>query len=120
VLVGGVVEDEIKHNLDAGPVGLFDEAIEVFHRTEFGVDAAVVGDVVAEVDIGRGVDGGEPERVDAEISEVAEFFGDAVQVADAAGGGVVEGARVDLIDDAVAPPERLLLHGIPPVFSMIV
>ena len=120
MLVGGVVEDEIEHDVDAGFVGLFDEAAEVLHGAKLGVDAAVVGDVVAEVDIGRGVDGGEPERVDAEIGEVAELFGDAVQVADAAGSGIVEGARVDLVDDAVAPPERLLLHGIPPVFSMIV
>ena len=75
-------------------------------RAEVGVDGAVVGDVVAPVGVGRGHDRVEPDAVDAEPLEVVERVDDPAQVADAVAVGVRERARVDLVEDAVAPPRR--------------
>ena len=49
-----------------------EQAVEVGEGAVLGVDGGVVGDVVAEVDLGRGVHGGEPDGVDAEGLEVVE------------------------------------------------
>ena len=73
-------------------------------RAEGGLDVAVVGDVVAGVGHRRGVAGVEPDRVDAEVGQVAESVADAVQVADPVAVAVGEAAHVDLVGDGVAPP----------------
>ena len=59
---------------------------------------------VAEVGERRGVDRREPEGVDAEPGEVVEPRGDPAQVADAVAVRVLEGTRVNLVDDRVPPP----------------
>ena len=64
----------------------------------------VVGDVVAEVDLRRGIEGREPDGVDAQVLQVVEPLGDAVQVADAVAVRVLKAARVNLVDDGVLPP----------------
>jgi hypothetical protein len=48
----------------------------------------------------------EPDRVDAEIGDIAELGGDTRQVADAVTVAVEEAQRIDLIDDSAAPPGR--------------
>ena len=104
VLVGGVVGDEVEEHLQAAAVGFVDEAVEVGEGAEERVDVGVVGDVVAEVGHRGGEDGGEPDGVDAEPLEVVEALDDAGEVADAVAVGVLEGAGVDLVDDAALPP----------------
>src|SRR5258706_3093727 len=47
----------------------------------------------------------EPEPVHAEGGDVVQVRGDAVQVSDAVTVGVREGPDVQLVDDAVTPPE---------------
>ena len=79
-------------------------AVEVGHGAELGHDFAVVADVIAVVRIGRVEVGAEPDDVDAEVLEVIEAAGDAVEVADAVAVRVLEGARVDLVDDCFFPP----------------
>ena len=48
-----------------------DQRVEVGQRAEQRVDVAVVGDVVAAVGHRRGVERREPDRVDAEVAQVA-------------------------------------------------
>ncbi len=43
-------------------------------------------------------------RIDTELFEVVEPLGDAVQIADAVTVGILEAARVDLVDHRVLPP----------------
>ena len=90
VLVGGVVDDVVHDDADAALLGLGDHAVEVGHGAVFGIDGGVVGDVVAVVDAGRGIHGRDPDGVDAEVVEVVEARGDAVDVADAVAVGVLE------------------------------
>ncbi len=104
MLVGGVVGDHVEDDADVALFGLGDQAVEVGEGSVLGIDVAVVGDVVAEVDLGGGVHGGEPDGVDAEVLQVVEPLGDAVEVADAVTVGVLEAAGVDLVDDGVLPP----------------
>ena len=68
------------------------------------VDLAVVGHVVAGVGHRRGVPRVEPDRVDAQVGQVAEVRADAGQVADAVAVAVGETARVDLVDGGGPPP----------------
>ena len=111
VLVGGVVEDHVEDDADVALLGFGDEAVEVGEGAVLGVDVFVVGDVVAEVDLRRGVHGRDPDGVDAEGLEVVEALGDAVEVADAVAVGVLEGAGVDLVDDGVVLPSGVVGWG---------
>ena len=104
MLVGGVVGDEVEDDSEVAGVGLMEEFVEIGEGAEDGVDGGVVGDVVAEVGHGRGVEGADPEGVDAEGDEVVEAGGDAGEIADAVGVCVLKTAGVDLVDDSGLPP----------------
>ena len=110
VLIGGVVDDQVHHELDVVLVRGFEQLIEVFHGAELGHDGTVVGDVVAVVIVRGGVDGGEPQHLNAQLGEVRDLLGDTGQVADAVAVGVVEGAGVDLVDNGFLPPLGLGRH----------
>ena len=99
-----MVEHHVEEDADVVRFGGGEEAIEVGEGAVLGVDGGVVGDVVAEVDLRGRIHGGDPDGVDAEGLEVVEARGDAVEVADAVAVGVLEAARVDLVDDGVLPP----------------
>ena len=104
MLVGGVVGDHVDDHADAGLVEVGDEGIEVLRGPVLGCQVEVVGDVVAGVDLGRGVERREPHGVDAERGQVIDVLPDPPDVADPVAVGVGEGTRVDLVDDRVAPP----------------
>ena len=83
------------------------QRVEVGHRAEVLHDGAVVGDVVAVVVVGRLVDRGEPDDIDAELLEIRDAARDARQVADAVAVRILETARINLIDDGLFPPGLL-------------
>jgi len=104
-----VVQDEVEDDPDATRMAAVNEPLEVLQRSEPRVDPDVVGDVVAEVEIGRRVDRREPDRVDPEgarraVVQVIEVVLDARQVAEPVAGDVGEAAGIDLIDDPGTPP----------------
>ena len=108
MLVGCVVGDEVDDEahvplLDAGEHG-----VEVSHRTEVAHDGAIVADVVAVVGVGGGEVWREPNDVDAKLLKVIEVLGDAFQVANSIAVGVLERARIDLVDDGFFPPFGLV------------
>ena len=106
MLVGRVVGDDVDRHLDPALVRVGDELVEVGERAEERVDVRVVGDVVAVVDLRRGVEGRQPERVDAELLQVGQPGADALQVADAVPVRVLEAADVDLVEGGAPPPRR--------------
>ena len=67
VLVGGVVGHDVHDHFDAGLVRGLGHRVEVVHGAQSRVDVAVVDHVVAAVRQIRGVERGEPDRVDAEF-----------------------------------------------------
>ena len=104
VLVRRVVRDEVEQQPQPALVRGGDQRVGVGERAEHRLDVGVVGDVVAEVLHRRAVDRRQPGGVDAEPGQVVEARGDPAQVADPVAVGVGERARIDVVDDAPAPP----------------
>ncbi len=82
---------------------------------EVRVDVSVVRDVVAPVQIRGGVDGRQPDAIDAEPSQVVEMLDDPSEVADPVAVRVREGPNVDLVQDPVAPPSGIVVRHEPSI-----
>src|SRR5579871_3649649 len=87
------------------------EVAEVGARAVMRMDVVVARDVVAVVLERRGVEGQQPDRVDAEVLDVVELRGEALKVADAVVVRVEERLDVQLVDDDVLVPEGQALLG---------
>src|SRR5581483_9581440 len=98
VCVGGVVDDEVDQDADAAALGLVHELDEVARRAEARVDGVEVGDVVAVVAAGRGLERREPDRVDPEALDVVEAAGEAFEVAAAVAVRIHERLDVEAVD----------------------
>ncbi len=107
MVTGGVVGHPVEQEAHSSVVKTGEQVVEVGVGPEHRVDAAVVGDVVAEVAHRRGEDRRQPQRVDTEIGQVVELAGDAGEVADAVAVRIGERPRIDLVDDGVAPPRSV-------------
>ena len=105
MLVGGVVDDEVDDDADAALLAAMGELDEVAERAVARIDAVVVGDVVAVVAAGRGLERHQPDRGDAEPVQIVEPPQQALEIADAVAVGVHVGADGEAIDDAVLVPE---------------
>ena len=57
VVVGGVIGHEVENDLNLLPMRLAEQARKALNVSEDRVDAAVVGDVIAKIGHGRGIDG---------------------------------------------------------------
>ena len=104
VLVGAVVHHQIHHDGDAPLLALGDELVHVRHGAEPGVDAVIVGDIIALIGQGGAVDGGEPHDLHPQLLQVVQLGDDAPQIADAVAVGVAEALGVDLIGGFAVPP----------------
>jgi len=107
--IGRVVRHEIEDDLQPPRMRLCDERVEIRQRAEQRIDAAIVGNVVTEIGHGRGIDRRYPDGVDAEAVEIVEPPPNAREIADAVTVRILKRPRVDLIDDAALPPQRLVL-----------
>ena len=107
VPVRRVVRDEVEQHAGFPVPRRGDQRVEVLERSQLGVDGAVVGDVVAPVVVRRGERRVEPEPVDPQPLEVIEARHDAPQVADPVAVRVRERTRIDLVENAVAPPRAV-------------
>lgn len=105
VLVGGVVDDKLGDDPQATLFGFLDEALEILHRPEIGIDVAVVRDVVTVVAAGGRIERQQPQRGDAEILQIAELLRQSSEISDAIVIAVGKGLDVQLIDDGVLVPE---------------
>jgi hypothetical protein len=104
VLVGSVIEDHVEDDSDVVLAAFGDEVVHVREGAVLWVDGLVIGDVVAEVNLRRGVHGSDPYSVHAEVLKVVEARGDAVEIADTVAVGILVGTRIDLVHDGVLPP----------------
>ena len=107
MLVAGVIDHELGDDAQAALVGSVHEGPEILHGAVGGVDVAIVGDVVAVVPQGRGIERHQPDRRDAEVADVVELLRQPLEVADAVIRRVEEGLDVDLVDNGVAVPLRV-------------
>jgi hypothetical protein len=112
VLVGGVIDDQLRDYPDPPPMRLAQEEPEVGERPVGGMDVRVVRNIVPVVLQGRGVERKEPEGVDSEILQVVQLPGEPPEVSHAVSVAVVEGPHVELVDDRVLVPERIFIGNI--------
>src|SRR4029078_4495759 len=82
MLIGRGVRNEVENDLKAARMCLFDGAIEICKRSEDRIDAAIMGDVVAEVRHRRRIDRGDPERVDLQPLQIVEAAGETLEDCD--------------------------------------
>ena len=83
MLVGGVVDDQLGDDAQAPAVRFADELAKVRPRPVRRRDVVIIGDVVAVVLHRRRIERQQPHRVDAQIANVVELFGEPCDVADA-------------------------------------
>src|SRR2546425_12374415 len=102
--LAAVVRDDVEEHSDPAISGLSNQPVDVAQVTESRLDVAVVGDVVAEVGVGRNRDRAQPDGIDAEPLKVIEPADDTREIADAVTVRVLERPNIDLVDDAIAPP----------------
>ena len=118
VLIGCVREHLVDHDFQAQAVRVAHQFAKVIERAEERVDVAVIADVVTEVFHRTFEYRRQPHCVSTKRCDMGQALRDAGQIAHAVAVAVLEGARVDLVDDAAAPPIRCvsprcgrLIHG---------
>jgi hypothetical protein len=112
-----VVHHEVGDHPDAALVGGFDEVAHVVDGAVVRLDLEVVGDVVAAVAQRRLVERQQPDAVDAEPVQVVELLDQPAEVTRPVAVGVVERARMDLVEDRRLEPERVALEPVPGSFA---
>ena len=105
MLVGGVVGDQVDDHPQAAVVGGAHELDEVAQGAQPGIDPEVVADVVAVVEVGRGVERHQPQAGDAQAGQVVDLVGQAGEVAAAVAVAVHERLDVQAVEDRVLPPQ---------------
>src|SRR3546814_8537345 len=78
--------------------------VEIGKRPEHRVDVAVIGDVIAEIGHGRGIDGRKPDRIHAEIDQMIKPPRDAAQITDTVAIGILTRPGIYLVDATAFPP----------------
>ena len=111
VLVAGVVHHEVGHDADAPLVGLVHQLDHVGQDAVGRVDGEEVADVVPAVAQRRGVEGQQPDAVDAQPVQVVESLGQAPQVAAAVAARVGEAPQEDLVEHRSPVPLRIVEAG---------
>ena len=107
VLVAGVVHHEVGDDAYAAGVRLADELAEVLDGAEFRQHGGVVGDVVAAVTQGRGIEGRQPDAVDTEPLDVVELGDHPLEVAGPRAGRIREGPGEQFVEDGRLEPLRV-------------
>ena len=108
VLIGGVVDDQFGDHLEAEAVRLVQHVAKIVEGAELRVHVLIVGNVIAVILERRGIEGHQPDGVDAQVADVLQLGGQAFEVADAIVIGIEEGLDVDLIDDGIFIPKRVI------------
>jgi hypothetical protein len=109
-----MIGNEVQDHFEITGVRGRDETVGVGERAEERIDVAIVADVVTEIGHRRRVDRRKPNGVDPKFAEVGEVRDDARQIADAVAIRIGERSGIDLIHDAIAPPDAFRkVHRVP-------
>ena len=108
VLVGRMIDDQLRDHFQPRAMRFAEERAEVGTCPVHRMDVAVIGDVVTVVLERRRVEGQQPDRVHPQLADVVELRGEALEVTDAVVVRVEERLDVQLIDDRVLVPERIV------------
>ena len=73
MLIGSMVHDKIKNDMNISLSGLAGQVVEVRQRSVHGIDIFIVGNVIAEVDLGRRKARRYPDCVYAQVFQIIEL-----------------------------------------------
>ncbi len=111
VLIRGVIHHKIQNHSNVALLTFAHQVIEILHRSVHRINRLIVRHVVSEIHLRRRETRRDPDGVHAEILQVIQFRGDAVQVADPIVVAVRKTARVNLVKHRVLPPRvPLAIH----------
>src|SRR6516164_4115021 len=104
-----VVQNQVQNDAHAVPMRGIEQPVEICQRPIDRIDRGEVGDVIAEIDLGRWKERRQPEGVDLQrgggaIIQIIETNGDTRQVADSVAIRIGKAAWVDLVEDRRSPP----------------
>ena len=107
MFVRSVVHHQVQEDADISFLGLCQQPVEVFQRAILRRDVAIVGNVVAKINLRRGKAGRDPNGVDPQSVQIIELGSYAVDVAHAVVVAVREAARIYLVENGMLPPRML-------------
>ena len=104
MLVRGVVDYKIEN--DANPLRLRPglQMIKIVQSSIHRIDVLEVRDIVAKIDLRRGIERRDPNGVHTQAFQVVEFGRDPCQVAGAAIVAIGKAPRIEFVKDRVFPP----------------
>jgi hypothetical protein len=105
MLVGGVVDHELRDHANVSRVRRVEKCVTVVDRAVRRIDLLVGGDVVAVVLQGRRIEREQPDRVRAELLDIGQPFDEPAKIAVTIGVGIAVALDVELVDDRVLVPE---------------
>ncbi len=108
MLIGGVIDHELDHDLHVSVVSGIEEGFEVFNRPITGIDGHVVGNVVAIIPERGREEWQQPQAGHAEVLQIVELLHQPWKVTDAIVVAVHERPDVQFINDRVLIPEGIL------------
>jgi hypothetical protein len=108
MLIRGMVQDQFDDDPQVMLVRLAEEMPELTQRSVGRMNVGVVGDVVAVIPPGRGVEREQPERGNTQVLKVIELLGQSREIAHPVAVAVAEGTDMQLVDDGIFEPEGVL------------
>ena len=78
-------------------MGLVKDLLKLLQGSIVRMNVLLVADVVSVVSVGRGINGAEPDCVNAESFEVIKLVIDAIQIADAVAVSICKASDPDLV-----------------------
>ncbi|SBL41070.1 Uncharacterised protein [Klebsiella oxytoca] len=105
-----VVQHHIQHDTNSSRLRLSHQLVEIVQRAVGGVDSGIVGHIVAVIHLRRDIERRQPDSVNAKLLQIVEAGGDTAQIAGTGAGRILETLRIDLINNAVLPPEGKGIH----------
>src|SRR5262245_3147066 len=88
---------------------LLQKSPEVFQIAILRIDTGVVGDVVAIVLERRGIKWQQPDGIDSQVFQKIKLFGQTQKITEAVAIAVVKGTDVDLVENGVFVPLRIVI-----------
>src|SRR5579864_6126016 len=102
----------VQHHLDndsnVALVGGFEEELEIVQRSVFRMHRAVIRNVVSIVTKRGREERHQPDGVDAQLLQIVELLRQSAEISVAVAATVKKSANVDLVDDRVLIPKRVL------------
>jgi len=111
VLIGGVIQHQVKDDADAAAVCLRQQAVKILQGAHTGIHRIVIGYIVPIIPVRSGVEGGQPKGIHPQVLQVIEMMENTLQIAQSISVGISEGAGVEVVNHAVPPPGPVCCHG---------